>query len=168
MKSHRTIKFAALLILVVTVSLTTRYWDRLGIQEIPLETLQKKYELPESRYLSVNGTRIHYCDQGSGPVIIALHGIVDSLHTWDDWAEKMIPDYRIVRMDLPGFGLTGPAAGDDYSREMYINFLFSFMKALKIERCILVGNSLGGAIAWNFALQYPHMVDLLIMLDPAG
>lgn len=168
MRSHRTVKLAALLILVITVLLTAQYRDQLGIQEIPVETLQKKYELPESRYVSINGTSIHYCDQGSGPVIIALHGIADSLHTWDAWTEKMIAKYRIIRMDLPGFGLTGPATGGAYSREMYMDFLFTFMNALEIDRCILVGNSLGGAIAWNFALQYPQMVELLIMLDPAG
>jgi pimeloyl-ACP methyl ester carboxylesterase len=143
-------------------------WDELGIQEIPLSVLQQKYETPESRYVSINGTSIHYLDQGKGTVIVALHGMVDSLHTWDEWAKKMTPHYRVVRMDIPGFGLTGPVREGGYSKEMFVGFLHAFLNELKIDQCILAGNSLGGAIAWNFALQYPEKVSQLILIDPAG
>ena len=154
--------------MIFAVAAIHHYWDELGIREIPLQTLQQKYELPDSRYISINGTSVHYCDQGRGPVVIALHGIVDSLRTWDEWAEKMIPHYRVIRMDIPGFGLTGPVTDGVYSKEMFIHFLDTFMTELKIENCILVGNSLGGAIAWNFAIQFPQKVNQLILIDPAG
>ena len=168
MKQKKT-KWLVFLSLLILAAIATIYsWDRLGIQEIPLQILQQKYETPESKYVLINGTSIHYLDQGKGTVIVALHGIVDSLHTWDEWATKMIPHYRIVRMDIPGFGLTGPVREGEYSKEMFTGFLNAFLTELKIDQCILVGNSLGGAIAWNFALHYPEKVSQLILIDPAG
>jgi pimeloyl-ACP methyl ester carboxylesterase len=168
MKQKKT-KWLILLSVVILAAIATIYsWDELGIQEIPLQILQQKYETPESRYVSINGTPVHYLDQGKGTVIVALHGIVDSLHTWDEWARKMTPHYRVVRMDIPGFGLTGPVREGEYSKEMFTGFLHAFLNELKIENCILTGNSLGGAIAWNFALHYPEKVSQLILIDPAG
>jgi pimeloyl-ACP methyl ester carboxylesterase len=144
------------------------YFDDLGIREIPLETLQAKYEKPTSAYISVDGTNIHYSDQGRGPTIVALHGVADSLYTWDGWVDALADDYRIVRMDIPGFGLTGPARNNTYSEEAFVGFLDKFVAGLGLERFILVGNSLGGAIAWNYALRFPDKVDRMILIDPAG
>ncbi len=168
MKQKKTKWLILLSVVILAAIATISSWDELGIQEIPLQILQQKYETPESRYVSINGTSIHYLDQGKGPVIVALHGTVDSLHTWDEWAKKMTPHYRIVRMDIPGFGLTGPVREGGYSKEMFTGFLHAFLNELKIEKCILTGNSLGGAIAWNFAVQYPEKVSQLILIDPAG
>lgn len=144
------------------------YRDKLGICDIPLPVLKAKYEKPHSNYLQINGTAVHYCDEGNGPVIVALHGIMDSLHTWDGWVHEIGGCYRIVRMDLPGFGLTGPSAAGDYSKDAFVRFLDQFVTALGISRFTLVGNSLGGAIAWNYALQFPGKVEAMILIDPAG
>ncbi|RJP76653.1 MAG: alpha/beta hydrolase [Desulfobacteraceae bacterium] len=168
MKKYKIHRLLILCFIITAVSATIYYRDELGIREIPLAVLQAKYEKPESRYISIHGTPVHYCDQGTGPVVIALHGIADSLHTWDQWTEKMVPHYRIVRMDIPGFGLTGPARDGIYTKDGFVGFLKTFMDALKIENGIIVGNSLGGAIAWNFALAYPEMVNQLVLIDPAG
>jgi pimeloyl-ACP methyl ester carboxylesterase len=168
MKNIKASRLLILCAMAVTVAVTICFWDELGIREIPLAVLQAKYEKSESRYISINGTSVHYCDQGTGPVVIALHGIVDSLHTWDQWTEKMVPRYRVVRMDIPGFGLTGPVRDGIYTKDGFVDFLKTFMTELKIDNGILVGNSLGGAIAWNFALAYPEMVNQLILIDPAG
>jgi len=144
------------------------YFDELGIRNIPLEKLKAKYEKSESKYININGTDIHYCDQGQGPVIVALHGIVDSLHTWDGWVEAIGRHYRIVRMDIPGFGLTGPLKDNCYSQKVFVEFVDKFVTALDIDQFIIAGNSLGGAIAWNYALQFPEKVDKMILIDPAG
>jgi pimeloyl-ACP methyl ester carboxylesterase len=168
MKNKKTKVSLFFCMIFVVVGVIVIFWNELGIQEIPLATLQEKYEKKESKYITVNGTSIHYCDEGKGPAIVALHGIADSLHTWDEWAKEMTSRYRIVRMDIPGFGLTGPVKDGVYSKEMFIGFLDKFLTELKIENCILVGNSLGGAIAWNYALQFPQKVNQLILIDPAG
>ena len=71
-------------------------------------------------------------------------------------------------MDLPAFGLTGPFLNKDYSISNYTTFLKEFLDSLNIKQCILVGNSLGGEIAWRFALKEPVMAKKLILIDPGG
>ena len=81
--------------------------------DIPLTDLKRKYANADSRYLDIDGMPVHYRDQGQGPVLLLLHGTGASLHTWDGWIQPLENDFRIVRLDLPGFGLTGPAPDDD-------------------------------------------------------
>lgn len=144
------------------------YFNDLGIREIPLQLLQQKYEKPESKYITLDGTEVHYCDQGQGPALLLLHGFSDALQTWDGWVAAVNDHYRIIRPDLPGFGLTGPLKEGEYSKEGYIRFIDQFITKLNLPKVILVGNSLGGAIAWNYALRYPEKVDRMILIDPAG
>jgi pimeloyl-ACP methyl ester carboxylesterase len=137
-------------------------------RDIPAAELEKKYAGPPSRFITVEGLRVHYRDQGKGFPLVLLHGTASSLHTWDGWARIMSGSYRIVRLDLPGFGLTGPNAGGDYTVARYVEFLDRFLSATGIRRCHLAGNSLGGLIAWSFARAHPGKVDRLILVDPAG
>lgn len=158
--------FFCLFLLFFTTSCT------LGIQGIPTSTIEEKYANPAdgSRFVEIEGTRVHYRDQGlkEGKTLVLIHGIISSLHTWDGWVEQLKDQYRIVRFDLPGFGLSGPLAGDSYTRENYVKFLNAFFKKLKIEKPSIAGNSLGGFVAWNYAVNFPHNIDKLILLDPAG
>ena len=71
-------------------------------------------------------------------------------------------------MDLPAFGLTGPFLNKDYSISNYTTFLVEFLESLNITQCILMGNSLGGEIAWRFAIKEPKIAKKLILIDPAG
>jgi len=106
---------------------------------------------------------------GSGaPAILLLHGTGASLHTWDGWARRLAPDMRVVRLDLPGFGLTGPHPSGDYSGAATADFLERFADAAGLERFALVGSSLGGYYAWRFALRHPNRVSALILIDSAG
>lgn len=144
---------------------------RLGFGELPLESLKARYGSAArgSRYVELDGFTVHYRDEGSRdkPVIVMIHGVVASLHTWDAWVPAFAPHYRIVRFDVPGFGLTGPAPGD-YSAERMLKVLELLLAYLAIDQAILVGNSLGGYIAWNFALASPQRAEKLILIDPAG
>lgn len=157
-----------LCLIIVAVCSVIYYFDELGIRDIPLEKLKAKYEKNESKYININGTDIHYCDQGQGPVIVALHGFVDSLHTWDGWVKAIGSHYRIIRMDIPGFGLTGPSSNGLYSKKVFVEFVDKFITALDVDKFIIAGNSLGGAIAWNYALQFPEKVEKMVLIDPAG
>ncbi len=136
--------------------------------DIPLQTLLPQYTDQTSRFLDLNGARVHYRDQGQGPALVLLHGTGASLHTWDAWTAVLSPHFRVLRMDLPGFGLTGPTPTADYSVQAYVGFLESFRQALGLERFALAGNSLGGHIGWAFALAHPDEVTELILVDPAG
>ena len=131
------------------------------------EKLQLKYLNSESRFLNIDGFRVHYRDEGTGPVLLCLHGIVSSLHTWDGWVEALKSRYRIIRFDVPGWGMT-TMDSFSFTRDDYMKFMKKFVDALGIKKMHLAGNSLGGYLSWNFALDYPKLVHKLILLDPAG
>jgi pimeloyl-ACP methyl ester carboxylesterase len=111
---------------------------------------------------------IHYRDEGEGDVLLLLHGAFSSLHTFNDWNKQLKKHYRVVRLDLMGFGLTGPNDANDYSIENHVRVLQTFLNILKIEKCHIVGNSLGGWLAWEFTYRYPKKVDKLVLIDSAG
>jgi pimeloyl-ACP methyl ester carboxylesterase len=136
--------------------------------DVSLETLKAQYANAQSKFVTINGMPVHYRDEGSGPVIVLLHGTAASLHTWDDWTESLKQNFRVIRMDIPAFGLTGPHPERDYSVGAYALFLHTFLEELKVERFHLAGNSLGGYIAWYYASQYPTEIDRLVLLDPSG
>jgi pimeloyl-ACP methyl ester carboxylesterase len=137
-------------------------------RDIPVAALLPEYATGASRFIDVDGMKVHYRDEGSGPPLLLLHGTGASLHTFNAWAAALSPHFRVVRMDLPGFGLTGPSPGADYSIPAFVAFVESFRKAVGLERFALGGNSLGGQIAWSYAVQYPERVTELILVDSAG
>jgi pimeloyl-ACP methyl ester carboxylesterase len=100
--------------------------------------------------------------------IVLIHGTGSSLHTFDKWAETLKTQKRVVRMDLPAYGLTGPFPSRNYSIDNYTKFMEAFLAARGIKHCILGGNSLGGQIAWQFTVRKPEMVSKLILIDAAG
>jgi pimeloyl-ACP methyl ester carboxylesterase len=136
--------------------------------DIEAAKLQAKYANAASKFLRMIGMSVHYRDEGAGPALVLLHGTASSLHTWDGWTRELSASFRLVRMDLPGFGLTGPNAANDYGIAQYVSFLAAFADSLQLERFHLAGNSLGGEIAWHFALAYPQRVQSMILLDAAG
>lgn len=135
---------------------------------IPLDTLKAKYTNEQSKWIDINGLSVHYRDEGTGQPIVLVHGTGASLQTFDQWTDTLKKNYRVIRMDLPAFGLTGPNAENDYSIKTYVKFIQDFTDKLELKDFILGGNSLGGEIAWKFAYYHPENVKGLILLDPAG
>jgi pimeloyl-ACP methyl ester carboxylesterase len=142
-----------------------------GHRDIPLNELKAKYTNTESSFISVDGMDVHFRDEGnqtdSIPIVL-IHGTASSLHTFDAWTNSLKNSNRVIRIDLPAFGLTGPFPDRNYSIANYTSFIKDFLTALKIKQCVLVGNSLGGQIAWNFTLEQPDMVEKLILIDASG
>lgn len=142
-----------------------------GHRDRPAADLKPKYARAPSEFVAVMGMNVHYRDEGdpqdSLPVVL-VHGTGSSLHTFDAWTASLKENERVVRMDLPGFGLTGPFPDRKYTMESYMKFVAAFLSSRDIKQCILAGNSLGGQIAWNFALRYPEMVQKLILIDASG
>jgi pimeloyl-ACP methyl ester carboxylesterase len=136
--------------------------------DLPREAVKARWGGPPSRYVDVDGMSVHYRDEGSGPPLVLLHGTGSSLFTWDAWAAALSPSRRVVRLDLPAFGLTGPRPDGDYRLDTYVEFLDHFAARLGLEKFALAGNSLGGAIAWRFAAAHPSEVTALILVDPGG
>jgi len=137
-------------------------------RDVPLDELKQSYAGGASRFVDVGGLPVHYRDEGDGPPLILLHGTGASLHTWDAWAEALRGHFRVIRMDLPGFGLTGPNRDDDYRINAYVAFVDAFRGKLGLDSFALAGNSLGGQIAWSYAVAHPAQVRALVLLDPAG
>ena len=142
-----------------------------GYRDIPVSELKVNYANNASSFILVDGMEVHYRDEGdltdTIPIIL-IHGTASSLHTFDAWTEILKKTKRVIRMDLPAYGLTGPFPDGNYSMAHYTVFLKEFLKALNIKQCVLAGNSLGGQIAWNYALEQPKMVNKLILIDAAG
>ena len=136
--------------------------------DLPLEELRARYAPAPSKFVDLAGMSVHYRDEGSGPPFLLLHGTGASLHTWEGWVSALRRDFRIVRMDLPGFGLTGPNPSGDYTSAAYVEFLESFAARLGLDRFDLGGNSLGGFLAWRYAFEHPERVRKLILVDAAG
>ena len=135
------------------------------------EEVYKKYALASSQQIAIGGVQLHYSDEGnrldSTPLLL-IHGTSSSLRTWDGVTAQLKNQYRIIRFDLPGFGLTGPNPNHDYSTRYYNEVIDSLLKALQISRVIIVGNSLGGAIATQYAIYQPGKVRGLVLVDAAG
>jgi pimeloyl-ACP methyl ester carboxylesterase len=102
------------------------------------------------------------------PTILLLHGTASSLHTWEGWVKAMSPSWRVVRLDLPGFGLTGPYPSGDYSPAATVDFLERFADAAGLKRFVVAGSSLGGQAAWRYALRRPDRISGLILIDATG
>jgi pimeloyl-ACP methyl ester carboxylesterase len=116
----------------------------------------------------VDGLRVHYKRTGHGSAVLLLHGSGSSTHGVERVAERLSATFDVVRPDLPGFGLTGPRPDRDYRVPAYVATLARFMAALAVPRYAVVGNSLGGDIAWQLALDHPDRVTGLVLVNATG
>jgi len=99
---------------------------------------------------------------------VLVHGSNASLHTWEPWVALLGDRFRIITFDLPGHGLTGRSVADDYSVEGMVDFVDEVTRALGVQRFHLGGNSMGGRVVWNYALDHAQRVDRLILVDASG
>lgn len=133
--------------------------------------LQGRWAPLPSTFLDVAGMKVHLRDEGprndKSPIVL-LHGTGSSLHAWEGWAQALKDKRRVIRFDLPGFGLTGPSPDGIYSIDNDIRVLIAILDKLGVEHCVLGGASLGGDIAWRAALTHPSRVEKLILVDAGG
>ena len=141
----------------------------------PVETLVARWAPPPSEFLDLQGQLVHYRDEGpkADPApIVLLHGTSASLHTWEGWARALRGQRRVISLDLPAFGLTGPFAGpyagQTYTGAHYARFVLDVLDKLAVPRFVLAGNSLGGEVAWRIAVAAPQRVAALVLVDSAG
>jgi pimeloyl-ACP methyl ester carboxylesterase len=161
--------FGLLLMLTAMAVALSRAPDR------PVQTLVARWALPPSEFIEVKGQLVHLRDEGPrgdpSPLLL-LHGTGASLHTWEGWAEALKASKRVIRIDLPGFGLTGPFGGqynaDDYRGDTYARFVLDVLDALHVPRASVGGNSLGGEVAWRAVTLAPQRFDKLILVDATG
>jgi pimeloyl-ACP methyl ester carboxylesterase len=133
-------------------------------------SLEARYASAADSYMDIDGVRLRVRDTGprAAPALILLHGFGSSLETWQPWAERLSAQFRVIRLDLPGFGLTGPDPSGDYSDARSVALILSLMDRLGLRHATLIGNSLGGKLAWMFAAAHPERVTKLVLISPDG
>jgi pimeloyl-ACP methyl ester carboxylesterase len=136
-----------------------------------VDTLKARWATGPSHFVTLQGMQVHLRDEGprdDPEPIVLIHGTSASLHTWDGWAAALKGQRRVIRLDLPGFGLTGPAPDGDYSMTRYADFIAALLDQLGVRRAVLAGNSLGGGVAWRTPVQHPERVSRLVLVDASG
>ena len=166
----RVVQISVSLVLLLLISLVAAVaWN--WAPDRPLADLKPRWALPPSQFVAVDGMLVHLRDQGPrddpAPIVL-LHGTSASLHTWEGWVAALQTKRRVISLDLPGFGLTGPFPDGDYRMSHYSAFLAHVLDQLQVPRAVVAGNSFGGQLAWQFALDHPQRVERLVLVDAAG
>jgi pimeloyl-ACP methyl ester carboxylesterase len=153
--------------------------------------LEAVYAGPASEFVDVLGVRMHVRDSAPGlpsrdsapglpsrdsaraapagtPTLLLLHGFGSSLHTWEPWAQALAATHRVIRIDLPGSGLTGADPSGDYTDERGIALITALLDQRGVARATLVGHSMGGRLAWRYAAARPQRVERLVLVAPDG
>ena len=146
--------------------------------------LESRYARSPSDFIDLAGLRVHVRSDGPMspppmrlkpnqppepvPAVVLLHGFGSSLHTWEAWVPGLSADFRVIRFDLPGHGLTGPDASGDYTDARGIVVLLDLLNHLGIQKISLIGHSIGGRLAWNFAAAHPERIEKLVLVAPDG
>ena len=138
--------------------------------DLSREALLQSYSGAGTYPVKVGEQSVFVQDSGpkDAPSLVLLHGFGASLQTWDAWAGELEKDRRVLRFDVPGFGLSGPAANNDYSDAADVARLLALLDQLGLQQVALGGHSMGGRIAWNFAVAHPERVSHLILVSPDG
>lgn len=131
--------------------------------------LEAKYAAdPASRFVEASGIRFHLTDRGQGPVLVLIHGQAANFTVWEAAARLLAADHRVIDIDMPGHGLTGPDPQQRYTPPEIAADLDALMGALGIDRFALAGNSLGGGVSQEYALAHPQKLTALLLVDPVG
>ncbi|MGQ7828603.1 alpha/beta fold hydrolase [Altererythrobacter sp. Z27] len=133
--------------------------------------MRAKYAGAPSQFVELgNGLTVHLRDEGprDAPVIILLHGSNADLSTWQPWVEALKADYRVIRFDQRGHGLTGPAPDDDYSPASFVGDIQAVADNLGLEQFVLGGNSMGGGLTVAYAIEHPDRLYGMVLVDAGG
>lgn len=167
MKWLKRLWWAAVLFGLVLALVVWAAWE----PDRQLGQLMARWAPEPSTFLELDGMQVHVRDTGprQDPVpIVLLHGMSSSLHSFEGWQTSLQSEHRVISVDLPGFGLTGPSPQGDYRIDAYTRFVLRLLDSLGVKHVVLVGNALGGEIAWQTAVLAPERVRKLVLIDSDG
>ncbi|MBR3911928.1 MAG: alpha/beta hydrolase [Alistipes sp.] len=119
----------------------------------------------KEKFLMAGSTALHIADSGVGEkCVVLLHGYLESMYVWDDFAPLLTPSVRVITVDIPGHGIS-EIKGEVHTMEMVADVLHQMLKSLEIERVTMVGHSMGGYVALAFCARYPEQLDGLVLLS---
>lgn len=158
-------------ILGVIAALLVAIFLFLRVPDTDKAEMRAKYATPPSQFFRLaNGQEVHLRDEGpkDAPAIVLLHGSNADLSTWRPWVEALKGDYRVIRYDQIGHGLTGPNEDADYRPERFTESVQLVADKLGLEQFVLAGNSMGGGIAMAYAMKHPERLSGLVLVDAGG
>ncbi|HEY2676262.1 MAG TPA: alpha/beta hydrolase [Steroidobacteraceae bacterium] len=159
------------IVLAVIIVIVAALWLWLRGPDIPYETLEAKYAGSDSHFVDLpGGYHVHYTDDGDPklPLLVLLHGFADSFTTWEGWVDELKNQFRIIRLDFPGHGLTRAPEDSRLNGEALADFVDAFAAKLDLPKFVVAGNSMGGGAAWQLAVRHPDRVGALVLVDAAG
>ena len=164
-------KRALLIVVALLAALAVAAWLKLRGPDIPYATLEARFAGANSHFVDVpGGLRLHYRADGptGAPAVVLLHGFGDSFTSWNGWVPVLAAQYRVITLDLPGHGLTRAPDGYVLNAPGLVAAVDAFATALALPPFALAGNSMGGGVAWHYALTHPERLSALILVDAAG
>lgn len=160
--------FIVLSVLVIVAGIG---WLSMRRADIPFDTLEGLYTSQNSQFMTLeDGLKVHYRDEGqrNGKTLVLVHGFAASLHTWEPWVERLKDEYRVISLDLPGHGLSRNPAPEKMNVPYFAETVGEVASKLGAENYVIVGNSMGGATAWQFALSREKCIDGLVLIAASG
>ena len=136
--------------------------------KISREALIEQYGFEDSRFIEVDGVELHVRDTGNGPVVLLLHGHGGNLRMWNAWTDALSDAYRVIRFDIPGYGLTSSDPSGDYSLDRTADLALGLMDELGIERFYTGGTSIGSIAAFRMTSRHGERITALILANAAG
>ena len=136
--------------------------------DISKESIEAKYLLESSNFIEIDGVNIHFAIDGTGPDLLLLHANYANLIDWNPWVDQLKKHFRVIRIDIPGHGLTEADPSNDYSMQRTVFLLENFLNELEIDTLSIAGASLGGTTSLHYASQNPEKIDNLILVSPGA
>lgn len=137
-------------------------------RDVPASEVEAKWARPPSKFVVIDGVRLHYRDEGRGPAVVLLHANYSSLFMWEPWVAKLRDDYRVIRVDLPAHGLTGPESNGNYTLERIQTLFERFVDERGLGRFTVVGTSIGGTVAMRYTAAHPERIERLVLISPGS
>lgn len=162
----RFLKILLTVVVIATIALTVFWFSRpadVSFDEVRASVPNSEF----SHFADIDGVRIHYQEKGTGTPLVLIHGFTSSVFSWKDVFEPLSKNFRVIAIDLKGFGFSGKPDGD-YTRRAQSTIVAHFLDRLKIEKAWLCGNSMGGDVSLNVAVHNSQRVAGLILIDSGG
>ncbi len=159
------------IVVAILVLVMVALWLKLRGPDIPYATLEAKYANGTSHFVDLpGGFHVHYQDDGDPtlPVLVLLHGFGDSYTSWEGWVPVLKPQFRVISLDFPGHGLTRAPEGYQLTGVGLADLVDAFAAQLALPPFAVAGNSMGGGVAWQFAVRHPERLSAMILVDAAG
>lgn len=157
----RRIAVVALLAIVAVLGATYATM-RAGWWNTDIDTVRARWAgAPPSRFVTVDGVPLHVRDEGRGPVVVMLHGSILNLHEWDMVADRLKGRYRIIRLDWPPYGVSGPDPSGTYSTARAAALLSGLVDQMKLGKFALVSTSNGANVALEYNARHPEHVGAM-------